>query len=298
MSANSQHYNAPREVTAKQCMPEAHTAWFVRELIARGADPSMRFPDGEDSRTPLMYLAHQGDTPAALEAVTALLQAGARVNARSAEEWTALLVTLATDERAPEWRCGAMVRLLLRHGANVKQVTVVGGNRRAGGQTALQLACSHGAARCDAIPELLAGADAATLMARNPFGNTPLFLVLQKKMVACATAAKLTRDAMLAAGLAEEVAQEEAAVALSALFDKLAKANNKVVALRLPVGKAGALRERYALRVLLAAAGLPESRTAACEADPNPYLTLHTWLEAHTPAVCRTAFTSRPGHLA
>ena len=86
--------------------PHVPTGWLLRELLALGADPSSRFLDSRDSRMPLMYCAHAGDTPAALEAAEILLKAGARVNARSGDDWTALMTALATDDREPGWRCG------------------------------------------------------------------------------------------------------------------------------------------------------------------------------------------------
>ena len=286
--------------------PHAPTGWLLRELLALGADPSSRFADSGDSRTPLMYCAHQGDTPAALEAADILLQAGARVNARSGDDWTALMTSVATDDREPGWHCGKMVRLLLKHGANVNQCCT--GDTP--GQTALLLACAHGALRCDAIPDLVARASKATLLQRNMLGHSPLFLAAvmhidkygKRKDGHSPTtppsdggkAFSQMRAGMLAAGLAAEVAQEELALALIPLVHKLIEAHNQVVAMRLPEGKYGALRERYALRALLRAAGLPETRTAACEADANPYLTLHAWLEACTPAVVRKAHTAHP----
>jgi hypothetical protein len=91
----------------------AITSWLLAQALQRGADPNQRFADG---RTPLMYVAHAGSTPVALDAARALLAAGARVNARDGTGYTPLLCALSTDDRAPTWRAAPMVRTLLSAG--------------------------------------------------------------------------------------------------------------------------------------------------------------------------------------
>ena len=157
-------------------------------------------------RTPLMYAANAGDSPAALEAAAALLAAGAPLGARDGHGWTALQIVMA-GERGPSWRCSQMTELLLAAGADAAHVNFAG-------DSALALMCLHtaeigaGAAGAKdllrAARALLAapgGAAAALLTSRNDIGYCPLTIEL--RLGARHPVVALLKSAYAAAGLAD-----------------------------------------------------------------------------------------------
>jgi hypothetical protein len=128
----------------------------VRELLASGADP-----DGDVDMTPLMEAVNEPGEffgPTELSIAVALLEAGASVNARTSDGWTALhFATCAAV---------AAASLLIEHGADVNA-------RTADGQTALHFAADH---ENVAVAQLLV-AFGADKTATDRSGRTPLDIV-------------------------------------------------------------------------------------------------------------------------
>ncbi|XP_068607456.1 ankyrin repeat domain-containing protein 49 [Brachionichthys hirsutus] len=89
------------------------------------ADPALVHCRDEDGYTPLHRAAYGGH----VDAVSALLSAGSKVNPRTIDGWTPL-------HSACRWSRAAVASLLLRHGAELNAQTN-------GGLTPLHLAASH-----------------------------------------------------------------------------------------------------------------------------------------------------------
>ncbi|MEW5787884.1 MAG: ankyrin repeat domain-containing protein [Pseudomonadota bacterium] len=135
----------------------------VTSRISAGADPNWTAESGD---TPLMAAAGQGH----LAVVQALLAAGARVDARNADEWTALFKAAYNHEQD----CGyaPVVKALVDAGADVNA-------RIFYGLTPLMLAAGAGeAAVCEVLLE--AGAD---VKAANDGGRTALAMAKERFFV-------------------------------------------------------------------------------------------------------------------
>ena len=151
------------------------SAAILRELLARGANPDIRLRSAKayagnridpQGATPLLQAAGLGN----LQAVTALLEAGADPNIATAQNTTALMMAAGADvgiaaavSAAESARATQIARLLLALDPDVNAAGQYG-------WTALHSAAYHG--RNDIIRDLIAhGAKTET---RDGFGQTPL----------------------------------------------------------------------------------------------------------------------------
>jgi ankyrin repeat protein len=147
-------------------------AEIIKALLDAGADPNA---PGADGQTPLMLVARGTNVAAA----KLLLDKGASPRARESQRQQTALMWAAANSQGPQ---GAMVRLLVEHGADLDAKTatdlmtpLVSGEPRAqprspGGMTALMFASREGCLDCvAAIIEKGAAIDLP-----DPEGVTPL----------------------------------------------------------------------------------------------------------------------------
>jgi hypothetical protein len=145
-----------------------------------------------------------------------------------------------------------------------------------------------------ALRTLLAAAgDAAALCARDCLGFTAWAYACRQPRTSAA-ALEALRAAYDAAGLQELLREDSAAVATLALIDACGDAIRAVVARALPAAQSAAAEEQACLRALLQAAGMAGTRSLACEAEANPYATLHAFLMARLPAACAALYDAPP----
>jgi hypothetical protein len=283
--------------------PQSPVAWLVGELLKKGANPSGRYEN--EQKTPLMYVAYGADTtPGALEAASMLLKAGADVNAIDMQGFSALMVCQEPDPDNQPRKCTSMAKLLIGAGADVALRSTYNRERNMGGVNAIQTAAhayrvSGGQPHMVGLMEVLLSApsSAAALSQRSfLWGTTAWQQVFDYSLSSGQPelpALTLLTHAMEKAGLSTQ--EDAKAVRLTRLLESLREASQRVCndtpRHLWQTAAAASRQERAQLEKTLVAAGLPGNLEGALEQDPNPLLTLHTFLVTSIlPRVCFKSF--------